>query len=76
MKKKIVFKASIALLCISIQTTITAAESAPVLNITSGENGLARSPVYEWHYMIKDKKLYKRLYCVTSGEYIGDWIPA
>lgn len=76
MRKKIIFKISITLLCISMQATVIAAEPAPVLNTTSEEISIARSPVYEWHYMIKDKKLYKRLYCVTSGEYIGDWIPA
>lgn len=34
----------------------------------------AREAYKEWRYMIKDGKMYKRLYNLTTKEWEGDWI--
>lgn len=38
-------------------------------------NGIeTRSEVYEWMLKYENGKVYKRLYNVTRGYYVGDWI--
>ena len=32
-----------------------------------------RAPQYEWRIKIVDGKLYRRLFCITTGEWIGEW---
>lgn len=35
-----------------------------------------RGPAYEWVFKIVNGKMYKRLFNIKSGKYIGEWIPA
>ncbi|HBA96848.1 MAG TPA: hypothetical protein DCZ23_01945 [Lachnospiraceae bacterium] len=75
MKRKFLVSIIIALFFLCPQTTAMAAEPVPVTNSVSADSGITRTPAYEWHYMWKNDKLYKRLYCTTTREYISDWIP-
>ncbi len=76
MKRKFLVSIIVALFFLCPRTTAMAAEPVPVTASVSAYSVITRAPVYEWHYMWKNDKLYKRLYCITTGEYVGDWIPA
>jgi hypothetical protein len=76
MKRKFLVSIIVALFFLCSRTTAMAAEPVLITKSVSTDSGIARVVKYEWRYMWKNDKLYKRLYCITTGEYVGDWIPA
>ncbi|MDC7290406.1 hypothetical protein NXH76_21690 [Blautia schinkii] len=55
--------------------SVSVLASTDVSGITVGAQMSTREPAYEWVYKFIDGKLYKRLFNIKSGEYIGEWIP-
>lgn len=68
----------------SVSLVIVPASAAPLSNnltpsVTSEELQLTTSAspfssTLEWHFIVEDGKIYKRLYNTATGNWVGDWI--
>ena len=74
MKKKLVTVLLAILLCINVLPFNSAPNSIIAYAATGDETASPMSEVTEWYVRIHNGKLQKRLWSVTYGEWLTDWI--
>lgn len=75
MNKKLRLRLGTALLVLMLCFPSFSVLASTRTESVSVENEIApRGPAYEWRYKFFNGKLYKRLYNIKSGEYVGSWV--
>lgn len=46
-----------------------------LIQVTSSETTTPQAYTYEWRYKTINGALHKRLYNLSTNEWVGDWIP-
>lgn len=72
--KKMLFAFSLTMiLFFAFPISVLGAVETP---LTVRESIIPYSHEYEWLYKVENGQLYKRLYNKTTGQWVGEWIPA
>jgi hypothetical protein len=73
--KKIISFALVLIVLLSFTYNVSATENGLATVMVVEDNATAEQEVTEWYFRVNNNRIEKRLWSITFGRWLTDWMP-